>query len=52
MVDVMFDAPSREGISRCVIDGAVIRGEAEPQLLGETRKAQSFLRMASMTEQS
>ena len=40
MVDVMFDAPSREGISRCVIDGAVIRGEAEPQLLGETRKAQ------------
>ncbi len=33
MTDVMFEAPSRQGVGRCVIDGAVVRGEIEPKLL-------------------
>ena len=35
MTDVMFDAPSSEGVTRCLIDGAVVRGETPPRLLCE-----------------
>jgi ATP-dependent Clp protease ATP-binding subunit ClpX len=34
LLDVMFEAPGRDDISRVVIDGAVIRGEAHPRLIG------------------
>ncbi|MFQ3568220.1 MAG: ATP-dependent protease ATP-binding subunit ClpX [Aggregatilineales bacterium] len=34
LLDVMFEAPGRNDISRVVIDGAVIRGEAHPRLIG------------------
>ncbi len=33
MVDVMFDAPSSEGITRCVIDAKAVEGEAPPKLI-------------------
>ena len=33
MLDVMYDAPSKRGVTRCVIDAAVVRGESEPKLL-------------------
>ncbi len=33
MLDVMFDAPSAEGVRRCVIDAAAVRGEAPVRLL-------------------
>ena len=33
MLDVMYDAPSKRGVTRCVIDVAVVRGESEPKLL-------------------
>lgn len=38
MTDVMFDAPSAEGVTRCVIDDAVVRGEAAPRLLCDSVK--------------
>ena len=33
MLDVMYEAPSKRGVTRCVIDAAVVRGESEPKLL-------------------
>lgn len=33
MLDVMYEAPSRRGVTRCVIDASVVRGESEPKLL-------------------
>ncbi len=33
MLDVMYDAPSHEGVVKCVIDGAAVRGEDAPKLL-------------------
>ncbi len=40
MIDVMFEAPSSEGVTRCVVDGAAVRGDKPAQLLsGESRPA-------------
>jgi len=36
LLDVMYDLPSQEGVSKVVIDEAVIRGEAEPYLIYES----------------
>ena len=38
MTDVMFEAPSQEGVTRCVIDGKTVRGESAPKLLKERKK--------------
>ncbi|ROS00023.1 ATP-dependent Clp protease ATP-binding subunit ClpX [Sinobacterium caligoides] len=35
LLDVMFDVPSQEGVSKVVIDGAVIKGESEPLIVYE-----------------
>jgi endopeptidase Clp ATP-binding regulatory subunit (clpX) len=35
LLDVMYDLPSMEGVSKAVIDEGVIKGEAEPLLLYE-----------------
>ncbi len=35
MLDVMYEAPSRGGVSRCVIDAAVVRNEAEPRMISD-----------------
>ncbi len=36
LLDVMYDLPSQEGVSKVVIDEAVIKGEAEPYLIYES----------------
>ena len=39
---VMFDIPSRQDVAAIVIDGDVVRGQAEPQLVertGESKKS-------------
>ena len=38
MTDVMFEAPSAEGVTRCVIDADAVRGETAPKLLSDTVK--------------
>ena len=38
MNDVMFEAPSQDGVTRCVIDAAAVRGEAAPKLLKNRKK--------------
>lgn len=38
LVPVMFDLPDREDISEVVITAAVVRGEAEPELLGRSEE--------------
>ncbi|MPN42156.1 ATP-dependent Clp protease ATP-binding subunit ClpX [bioreactor metagenome] len=32
MTDVMFEVPSTEDVTRCVVDRAAVRGDAPPQL--------------------
>ena len=36
MLDVMFDAPAEAG-GRCLIDAAVVRGEAPPKIVKKRR---------------
>lgn len=43
LLDVMFEAPGRDDISRVVIDGAVIRGEAHPRLIGHDDRVLPWL---------
>lgn len=38
LVPVMYELPDREGVSQVVIDGAVVRGEAEPEYLSADEK--------------
>ena len=33
LLDIMYDLPSMEGVSKVVIDEGVINGEAEPLLI-------------------
>lgn len=41
MIDVMFEAPSQKGVCRCVINGAVIRGESKAQLITTENQAKT-----------
>ena len=38
LVPVMYELPDREGVSQVIIDGAVVRGEAEPEYLSADEK--------------
>ncbi len=38
MLDIMYEIPSKQNVKECIIDGKVIRGEAEPQLIFGTPK--------------
>jgi ATP-dependent Clp protease ATP-binding subunit ClpX len=38
MTDVMFEAPSQAGVTRCVIDAQAVWGEKAPKLLKERKK--------------
>ncbi|MBQ8754362.1 MAG: ATP-dependent Clp protease ATP-binding subunit ClpX [Lentisphaeria bacterium] len=38
MTDVMFEAPSQEGVTHCIIDEKTVRGEAAPKLLKKRPK--------------
>ncbi|MCP5152025.1 MAG: ATP-dependent Clp protease ATP-binding subunit ClpX [Ectothiorhodospiraceae bacterium] len=40
LLDTMYDLPSMEGVSKVVIDEAVIRGESEPLLIYESERQQ------------
>jgi ATP-dependent Clp protease ATP-binding subunit ClpX len=33
MLDIMYEIPSKQNVKECIINGEVIRGEAEPQLI-------------------
>src|SRR5690606_13841714 len=41
LLDTMYNIPSQKGVSKVVIDEAVIKGESEPLLMYETADKQS-----------
>ncbi len=41
LLDVMYDLPSMQNVSKVVIDDAVVRGEAKPFIVYESNDAGS-----------
>ena len=38
MMDIMFEVPSHEEITKVIINEAVVDGKAEPQMIREAKK--------------